>query len=394
MTQRQHSLTQECAAGRPSVSVLQIVPAMSTPLASIFGSGFLVIVPVLASGVGPYAVWAMLAVAFVAFHTGAIVRHNILCAEPVLAAGQQRMTLLLERLSDAALVLAYVVSVCLYIHILSAFVLGAVELDSSFNKSLLTTVVIGLITAIGILGGLQPLERLERWALYVTIFILALLLIGFGVYDAQLYLDTGRFTLPALPQRSGWEMLTIVAGTLIVVQGFETPRYLGRRFDTGTRIRASRWSQYISLAVYLAFVALALPIVPVLNGQYADNSLIQLAAAVSVLLSVPLILAAGLSQFSAAVADTLAAAANLEEVTRTRVTQRWGYLLVGGAAMMLAWIGSTFTVIALASRAFALYYLLQCLVALSVCRNHRERVRFFLVALALTFVLLFAVPAG
>lgn len=394
MTQRQDSLMQGCAAERPSVSTLQIVPAMSTPLASIFGSGFLVIVPVLASGVGPYAVRAMLAVAFVAFNTGAIVRHNILCAEPVLAAGKQRATLMLERLSDVALVAAYVVSVCLYIHILSAFVLGAIELDSSFNKSLLTTVVIGLITVIGILGGLKPLERMERWALYVTIFILVLLLIGFAVYDTQLYLDAGRFTLPALPQRSGWEMLTIVAGTLIVVQGFETPRYLGRRFDTWTRIRASRWSQYVSLSVYVAFVALALPIVSVLNGQYADNSLIQLAAAVSVLLSAPLILAAGLSQFSAAVADTLAAAANLEEVTRRRLTQRWGYLLVGGAAMVLAWTGSTFTVIALASRAFALYYLLQCLVALSVCRNHRERVRFFLVALALTFVLLFAVPAG
>ena len=367
---------------------------MSTPLASIFGSGFLVIVPVLASGVGPYAVWAMLAVAFVAFHTGAIVRHNILCAEPVLAAGNQRATLVLERLSDAALVAAYVVSVCLYIHILSAFVLGAFELDTGFNKSLLTTVVIGLITVIGVMGGLKPLERMERWALHVTILVLALLLIGFAVHDAGLYLNTGQFALPTLPQRSGWEMLTIVAGTLIVVQGFETPRYLGHRFDTWTRIRASRWSQYISLAVYVAFVALALPIVPVLNGHYADNSLIRLAAAVSVLLSVPLILVAGLSQFSAAVADTLAAAANLEEVTRRRLMQRWGYLLVGGAAMVLAWAGSTFTVIVLASKAFALYYLLQCLVGLTVCRNHRERVRFFLVALALGFVLLFAVPAG
>jgi len=394
MMLQQDESKQACTVdgGRPAMR--QMVPAMSTPLASIFGSGFLVIVPVLASGVGPYAVWAMLAVAFVAFHTGAIVRHNILCAEPILAAGNKRATLVLERLSDVALVAAYVVSVCLYIHILSAFILGPFELDTAFNKSLLTTVVIGLITVVGIMGGLRPLDRMERWALYVTILILGLLLIGFAVHDAKLYLNTGRYALPALPQRSGWEMLTIVAGTLIVVQGFETPRYLGRRFDTWTRIRASRWSQYVSLAVYVAFVALALPIVPVLNGHYADNSLIQLAAAVSVLLSVPLILAAGLSQFSAAVADTLAAAANLEEVTRRRFTQRWGYLLVGSAAMVLAWTGSTFTVIALASRAFALYYLLQCLVALSVCRNHRERVRFFLVALALTFVLLFAMPAS
>jgi len=394
MTQQQDNPAPACAVEGGQASALDIMPAMSTPLASIFGSGFLVIVPVLASSVGPYSVWAMLAVAFVAFHTGAIVRHNILCAEPVLAAGHKRATLLFERLSDVALVVAYVVSVCLYIHILSAFVLSAFDMDSGFNKSLLTTLVIGLITAIGIMGGLRSLERLERWALYVTILMLILLLIGFAVYDLHSVRDTGRFVLPTLPQRSGWEMATVVAGALIVVQGFETPRYLGRRFDTWTRIRASRWSQYVSLAVYVAFVVLALPIVPVLNGHYADNSLIRLAAAVSVLLSMPLIVAAGLSQFSAAAADTLAAAANLEEVTRTRVSQRWGYLLVGSAAIVLAWTGSTFTVIALASRAFALYYLLQCLVALSVCRNHRERLRFYLVALALTFVLLFAVPAG
>ena len=378
----------------PHPATLAIVPAMSTPLASIFGSGFLVIVPVLASSVGPYSLWAMLAVAFVAFHTGAVVRHNILCAEPALAAGSQRLTLILERLSDGALVLAYIVSVCLYIHILSAFVLGAFGLDSGFNKSLFTTLVIGVITAIGIMGGLGPLERMERSALYVTILVLVGLLVAFALRDISDLLDTGRLALPAMPQRSGWEMVTMVAGTLIVVQGFETPRYLGQSFDTWTRIHASRWSQYVSLTVYVVFVAVVLPLVPILDGQYADNSLIQLAASVSVLLSAPLILAAGLSQFSAAVADTLAAAANLEEVTRRRLTQRWGYLLVGGAAMALAWSGSTFTVIALASRAFALYYLLQCLVALTVCRNRRERVRFFLVALALTFVLLFAVPAG
>lgn len=298
MTSLQGHPSQACAAEDRQPAPRQIMSAMSTPLASIFGSGFLVIVPVLASAVGPYAVWAMLAVAFVAFHTGAIMRHNILCAEPVLAAGNKRATLLPERLSDVALVAAYVASVCLYIHILSAFVLGIFEVDSGFNKSLLTTLVIGLIAVIGLLGGLKPLECLERWALYVTILILAL------------------------------------------------------------------------------------------------NSLIRLAAVVSVLLSAPLVIAAGLSQFSAAVADTLAAAANLEEVTSARVSQRGGYLPVGGAALALAWTGSTFTVIALASRAFALYYLLQCLVGLTVCRNDRERVRFFLVALALAFVLLFAVPAG
>ncbi|MDQ6978327.1 MAG: hypothetical protein Q9M75_09440, partial [Ghiorsea sp.] len=373
---------------------LQITPAMSTPLASIFGSGFLVIVPVLASSVGPYSVLAMLVVAFVAFQAGAVVRHNILCAEPVLEKGEQRSTLMLERLSSFALVAAYIVSICLYVHILSSFVLGAFDMDSSFNKSLLTTVIIGSITFIGVAGGLKPLEKMESWALYITLTILTMLLLGFAMYDVQYYMDAGSFVMPAMPERSTWEMITIVAGTLIVVQGFETTRYLGNEFDSQTRIIASRWSQYLSLTVYVVFVALALPIVVILNGDYAENSLILLAAEVSVLLVAPLIIAAGLSQFSAAVADTLAATANMTEMTVGRVNQRWGYALVGGLAMALAWSGSTFAIITLASKAFALYYLLQCCVGFTVCKNHMERLRFILVGLALLFVLVFAVPAG
>ncbi len=377
-----------------SVTTNNFSSAISTPLASIFGSGFLVVVPILASAVGPYSVLAMAVVAIVAFLVGGIVRHNILCAEPVLAEGSKRFTVIAERFSDLALVLAYVVSVCLYIHILSTFVLANFDLDTDRNKSILTTIIIGVITVIGLLGGLKPLEKLERWALYVTILILAVLLIMFGIYDANQFLAQRHFTLPEMPERTAWEIVTIVAGMLIVVQGFETTRYLGKYFDSVTRIRASRWSQYFSLSIYVLFVALALPIVPVLNGNYADNSLIKLAATASLLLPIPLIVAASLSQFSAAVADTLAAAANIQEASHQRIGTRWGYLFVGVSAMALAWTNSTFEIIALASRAFAFYYLLQCLVAFSVCRNHRERIRIVFIALILGFVLIFAVPAG
>lgn len=367
---------------------------MSTPLASIFGSGFLVVVPVLASAVGPWAPLAMIAVALVAFGVGTIVRHNIVCAEPVLAAGEKRLTVIFERVSDVALVGAYVISVCLYVHILSAFVLTGLGLDSAFNKSLLTSAVIGGITVIGLVGGLGPLERLESWALYLTLAILAVLLTGFAWFDIGQLGRSGGFAAIDWPGRSPWQVATIVAGTLIIVQGFETTRYLGGQFDADTRIRAARWSQYFSLSVYVVFVTLAMPVVPVLKGQYGDNSLIALAGAVALWLPVPLIAAAALSQFSAAVADTVAAAANLRESSSGRIAPRWGYLAVGLAAIGLAWTGSTFTIIALASRAFAFYYLMQCVVAWSVCRNNRERAQFAVIGAVLAFVLIFAVPAG
>ena len=62
----------------------KVLTATATPLASIFGSGFLVIVPVLNGAVGSWAPAAM----------------AVVC------------------------VLAYAISVCLYVRILVAFVLG------------------------------------------------------------------------------------------------------------------------------------------------------------------------------------------------------------------------------------------------------------------------------
>jgi hypothetical protein len=371
-----------------------LVEATSTPLASIFGSGFLVIVPILAGAVGPYSIWAMAAVCALAYAVGSVIRFNIQHAEGVLADGPPESTLSFERGSDLALLVSYIISVSLYIHILSAFVLGGFGADTELHENLLTTAVIAIITALGVIQGLKALEDLEEWALYITLLIIASLLVGFGHYDWLASQLPPGLVMPKAADHTGWEIVTIVAGTLIVVQGFETPRYLGEVFDEATRVRASRWSQLISTAVYLSFVALALPAVHALDGHYGDNSLIALVRVSASVLAVPLIAAAALSQFSAAVADTLTATGNLEEVTQRHLKERFGYLIVGGGAIMLTWSASTFQIVALASRAFAFYYMLQCLVAISVSRSIAQRIGMGLVAGALGFIAVFAVPAS
>jgi hypothetical protein len=195
------------------------------------------------------------------------------------------------------------------------------------------------------------------------------------------------------PANSAWTLLTVVAGTLIVVQGFETTRYLGGQFDVATRIRASRWSQYFSSAIYILFVALVTPIVHSLNGHYHDNSLIDLTRYAVAFMVVPLIVAAALSQFSAAVADVITTVGNVEEATRKRIGARLAYFMVGVGAAVLTWTANTLELVALASRAFAIYYFLQCLVAMCVTRSRVRRLGFSLVALVLAFVAIFAVPA-
>lgn len=351
-------------------------------------------VPILADAVGMYAVPAMAIVCALAFCVGSVIRFNIRHAEPVLNDTPGEPTLAFERSSDLALILAYIISVCLYLHILSAFVLGSLHLDTGINEDLLTTAVTVLIVFIGVTRGLEGLAAMEGVALLVTLVIIVLLVGGFAFYDLRAWQSPTGLTFSQAKPHSFWEVLTIVAGTLIVVQGFETTRYLGDSFDTDTRIRASRLSQLISTVVYLVFIAVALPLVHTLNGKYDDNSLIHLAAAVSSLLVAPLVIAAAMSQFSAAVADTLAATGNLEEVTHHQLKLRYATVLVGIGAIALTWTADTLQIVALASRAFAFYYLLQCLVAISVSTSAIQRFFFSVVAVILGFITVFAVPAS
>ncbi len=373
-------------------STRNLIKATITPLASIFGSGFLVIVPILAGAVGAYSVWAMMAVCALAYAVGSVIRFNIARAEPMLKKKPSDFTQGFERASDFAIVLAYVISVCLYLHILSAFVLGGLNIDTPLNENLLTTAILVVITVIGVTKGLRALAKLEIWSLLVTLGIIVLLLAGFALYDWNAW--QFGFTLPKALDHTPWEVLTIVAGTLIVVQGFETTRYLGDIYDSDTRIKASRYSQIISTVVYVVFVGLSLPILHTLNGQYDDNSLIKMVAVVSGILVTPLIVAAALSQFSAAVADTLAATGTMEELTHHGLKERVGYIVVGSGAIALTWSADTFQIIAFASRAFAFYYMLQCCVAITVTKSPAKRLGMALTAAALAFITVFAVPAS
>ena len=368
---------------------------LATPLASIFGSGFLVIVPVLAQAVGQYMVYAMIAVTLLAYLVGSVIRHNIRVAEPVLAEGSDTFASMLEKLSDAAIVIAYIISITLYLHILASFLLGGLDMDTTLNNNIITSSVIIFIIVVGSIWGLGVLGFLEKWALFITLGLIALVLAGFGFYDFQaLNSPAGLVTLDVTIS-DPWKALTVVAGTLIVVQGFETPRYLGDQFNAGLRVWGSRWSQIISTVIYVSFVFLALPVVHELGGQYDDNSLIKLVGYTAfVFLPLAVIVAAVLSQFSAAVADTFAAIGNMGELSNHRLKSIYAYLLIGAAALILTWSADTFQILALASRAFAFYYFLQCLVAFKVSRKLGVKLGSGMLAVVLGFIVLFAVPVG
>ena len=218
------------------------------------------------------------------------------------------------------------------------------------------------------------------------------LMVGFAVFDWKAF-NTHTLQWPVLPKQDLWTVLTVVGGTLIVVQGFETSRYLGSEYDRELRVWSCRSSQIVSTIIYLLFIALATPLMHFLGTQVEDNGLLVLAAKAAVWLPIPLVIAAVLSQFSAAVADVVAAGGNVAESTKGRVDAQQAYVLICGIGVVMAF-ASTLTILSFASRAFAFYYFLQCLVAIFVSKNKMQKLAIGLLASVLAFITLFAVPAG
>ncbi|MFG1450973.1 hypothetical protein V5F44_01805 [Xanthobacter sp. V2C-8] len=371
-----------------------LLSATVTPLASIFGSGFLVIAAILTAAVGRYAVFAMAGICALAYAIGMVMRHNIRHVEPLLFNRKlPAWPARLELVSDFSLVLAYVISVTLYLRIMASFALNLAGADSQHNQSLLVSGCIAVILAFALWKGLKSLEFLEKWALILTMAIVLVLLATFVKLDASV-LTEGVLKLPQASAETPLHALLLLGGTVIVVQGFETTRYLGEHYCPETRIRASRLSQIVSTIVYVAFIALVTPHTHLLDGVMSDSGLLDIVKQVATWLVLPLVGAAIFSQFSAAIADTIGGTGNVRDRTDGKVSERAIYAVILSVALILAWSADTAQVLVLASKAFAFYYGLQCAVAAIISSDTRIRLGATMLAAVMFAITVFAIPVG
>lgn len=370
-----------------------------TPLASIIGSGFLVIAPLLGNLVGSASTWAIIGIVLVAYAIGAVIRFNIRYAEPLIDTGNNSLLIATERLSNMILTVAYVISIAFYIRLLSAFLLKAFNQESELLANGLTTAILLLIGLVGWLRGLQGLELLEKWAVTIKISIIAAMLVGLANYD--LIHGVNNTGIKSEP-RTLFESMRMLAGILLVVQGFETSRYLGDSYTASARIRGMRFAQLLSAIIYISFVWLVTPILYLIPSTSLDETaIIDLLSNVAFVLPAMLVIAATMSQFSAAVADTLGAGGLLVEETNNTISIKTSYIVLVITAIGLVWISNIFEIITLASRAFALYYLAQVFVAMQTTKtlessltNIGRKIGFGLIAVALLWIVIFALPVG
>lgn len=333
--------------------------AMITPLASIIGSGFLVLGPILNASYGKFAPLIMLALCGLAYLFGHAIRYNI----AMIAQGGTRPHLAqrLETGSSWVLSFAYVISVTYYLNLLGAFGMRLTPFDTPTNARLLTSVVFIIILLIGWMRGFSALERLEQISVGVKLAIIMGLLVGMAFYFTEQAGQGGLLMNP--PTLTGWPAITLAFGLLITVQGFETSRYLGDTYSAPMRIQSMKHAQWMSALIYLIYILLLAYVFAPGTLTFSETEIIDMMQIVAPILPVLLIIAALSAQFSAAIADTGGAGGLVEELTANRLQPRHAYAVLVVVGLGLTWAADVFQIIAYASRAFALYYAVQAAIA-------------------------------
>ena len=344
----------------PRFSKSSVWRATVTPLASIIGSGFLVLAPILVSAYGRSAPLIMAGLCLGAYCFGAAIRFNIFARNiphPVEDVAVER----LELAASWALVFAFMISVGYYLNLFGAFAVSQTPYDGAVNAKLLTSAVYIVILAVGWFHGFKALERMEYVAVTFKLAIIVGLLVGLTWYFYQRASTGALFFHQA--ELSGWPALTLAFGLIITVQGFETSRYLGRDYDPQTRIRSMKLAQIVCAAIYMTYIGLFAFAFDRSEFDLTETAIIDMMGLITPLLTVLLVLAALAAQFSAAIADTSGSGGLVEELTKGRMTARYGYALLVFIGLVITWEADVFHIIAYASRAFALYYTLQSAIA-------------------------------
>jgi hypothetical protein len=256
--------------------------------------------------------------------------------------------------------LAYAVSVAYYLKLLAEFGLRPLHLDPATQpliSNLLVTGLIGALIVVALLGDILRVEHVAHATVSVKLGVIAGLLVALGLWWAT-HVGVGS----APPVRLQARSIPVLLGLIITVQGFETSRYLGHAYDAPTRIRTMRRAQWISTVIYALFLVLLTPFLseaaraPGVAGILDIVGLFVLVGAIS-------------SQLSAAVADSIGAAGLMSEVSRRKLSVKVAFVAASMLAIAVVWMTDPYQVIALSSRAFALYYALQCAIGFHVSRR-------------------------
>lgn len=354
----------------------------------------MILTPVLERTLGAWSVFGIAGVCAIAWFAGTAVRHCVRVVEPLSASGElDRTTTGLEKASDWIIVVAYVISVALYLRIMAEYMISYLVADGSIvGERVIACAAVVLILFVGVTRGFHGLEIMDRVALGAVLFLIIVLGAALLWHDVA-NLRAGELRLPPVPdipprqrplgaRRDRHHRARLRDGPL------HRRRVLGRNPNLGVPPGADTRHRHLP-----GLRGGATPVMGLGTADGLDETLLAITLRVTPVLTLPLVLAAVFSQLSAAIADTAAADGNLRVLSGWMTGHR-PFLVSGIAAIALAASVPTFTIVVVASRAFAAYYGLQCVVATRTCHGRARKIAYGSLAAVMFAIAVLAEPAG
>jgi len=376
---------------RPKVQQSKRYQATVVPLSNIMDVGFIVMAPAVVLLAGYSAPLVMLGICMVAIGAGFAVAYNIRHYEPLVGTGDR--VNLVGHPARWALTLASVINIAYYTLLLVTLVLWPLNAYSETNLAIVGTVLLLGLVVVGFSGRMDTLNRLGDKTTAFNISAVVAVVVAFIVYNLQEALG-GRWDPPPIDTSITGDDFRKIIGLFAIVQGFEAARYIGGRFGAGLRITTMRAAQMISTVVFVAFLASVLILFVQVETDFDGTSIFLVSDTVGDLMPWLILLAAVGSQTSAIIGATMSRSDMIVDHA-ARIPRRWTFVILLVPAIVLFLLSDIAQAVALASRVFAVYFVLQASIAWILA--HRDRNwgavgGFTVVALVMGAIAIFGLP--
>lgn len=377
---------------RPKVQKSARYQAMVVPLANIMDVGFLVLSPVMIALVGYAAPLWMLGICLVAIVTGTVIAYNIRNYEPLIGTSDRTNTV--AAWANWSLFGASMVNIAYYTQLLMTLVLLPLGSYTEDRVTLTSVILLIVVIMVGYSGRLPVLNRLGDRTTAFNLAALFAVLAAFLFYNV-LEAFSGNWSFPVYEPEIDSDTVRKMVALFAMVQGFEAARYLGSKFSADVRVSTMRTAQIVSSAVFVALIALVLLPFGQFRPPLDATAIFVVSDAVSPYLPWLILLAAVGSQVSAITNATLSRSDLLVEATQQKVPRKFTFPILLVPTIMIVVFTDVTSAVAIASRVFALYFVLQAIIAITISYRKREWGQlavFTGVALVMGFIAIFGIP--
>jgi hypothetical protein len=373
---------------RPKVQQSTRYQSMVVPLANIMDVGFIVLAPAVVLLAGYAAPLVMLGICLLAIAAGFVIAYNIRHYEPI--ADSDDPATKIEGAAQWALLAASMVNIAYYTLLLMALFLLPFDLFTEGRQGVMGAIYLGVIAVIGFFGGMAWLNRMGNRTTAFNLSAVFAVLVAFVVYNLQEAL-AGRWEIGESPSIETADLRKLI-GLFAMVQGFEAARYIGVRFSADDRISGMRIAQLVSTVVFVMLV-LSIMVLFLPPGVPPGGTAIFLVSD-EIGEAMPwLLLLAAIGSQSAAIIGATSSRSDL--LVNRKVPRRYTFLIILIPAIVILLVTDINVAVSLASRVFALYFLIQAVLACVLARragSWRSFAGFAAVGVAMAIIMIFGLP--